>query len=137
MSTGAKGNSVTTQVKGNAVFNVQGADTGLQNERRKEIFNGSIILKNLFQDYEVIAGWYSFMAIIMGTTQVIQSLTTVVLRLDSSTDGLGELAMGVLPTLLISCFGEHFRSVVSVTRLKMFNLYGTSHKSDVILMLCE
>ena len=88
---------------------------------RKEIFNIFTVLKGLFRDYEVIAGWYAFVVIFMGSIQIVVALAYTTLKWKSFIDGLLEVAMGASPILVISFFAEHFKSVVRLTKLGLWS----------------
>ena len=100
------------EVRGNRVHpGVHGVSEAGQ-AANKEICKQFVVVKNLFRDYEVIAGWYALAVILFGSSMTIQSLSSTALKWESFTDGLTVLVYGATDILLVTFFGEHMRSMV-------------------------
>ena len=99
-------------VQGHQVYPVSGSVNEARQATKAEIFKRFVVVKNLFRDYEVIAGWYTLAGILGSALWMIQSLTYTALKWGSFSDGLNELVLGAAAILLISFFEEHMRSSV-------------------------
>ena len=82
--------------------------------KKAEIFKRFVRVKNLFRDYEVIAGWYAWAVVMSATTGVVRAFTYTVLEGGTFFQSFSEAVDEIWTILLLSFFGEHMRSEVSL-----------------------
>ena len=78
----------------------------------QDLFKLFVILKNLFRDYETIAGWYALAIVLSATKVVVNALLFTAFHWENFSSGLGEAALEILALFMLSFFGEHMKGVV-------------------------